>query len=431
MKRFIYYFPVFLLVFLSGCSKEDTEDENNQIEEDPYLYLVGEWNIVQINYTHYYNGEPEEVYENVSPAEINLILEFTADGDIYYTVPTESELYGAWTIDMNDSLFIVMAQSHEMTPDITPEVEVTELTESSFHLSLTYEWTNNENNIKSIVAYIMNKEFSDFMVMDNVWEKQDLSTNLRGSRLWSVGSGSKIFMGNASNSGQYDQWFASFDTESGQVESLTTNQEICACGYGSFLHSYEGELYYFANDGVKYSPGTDSWSLLNYPYENKRGEAPSAVLDGDIYYLGGRTETTIGQFYDIDQDSWTTLSDEMDYFVHHNYATANAFDHKLYVIGGDDYEEKQVSVYDPQTGLWSRNDDAPYQTGKYSVAYKDRIYITGGYGMYTYDPASDTWGEGYVWPEGGLRSSILVIADSELYLVGYNYNNLEIHKYIL
>jgi len=391
---------------------------------------VGEWNIVQRNSTYYFNGEMEEEYENISPAEINLILEFTTDGDIYYTVPTESEPFGGWTIDMNDSLFIVMSQEQEMTSDLTPEVEVTELTETSFHLILTYEWTNDEDRIKTIVEYIMNKEFSDFLVMDNVWEKQDLSTNLRGSSLWAVGSGSKIYMGNASNSGQYDQWFASFDTEGGQVQSLTTNGEICACGYGSFLHSYDGELYYFANDGVKYSPGSDSWSTLYYPYEIKRGEAPSALLDGDIYYLGGRTETTIGQYYDIDQDSWTNLSDEMDYFVHHNYATANAYDHKLYVIGGDAYNRKQVSVYDPLTGLWSRKSDSPYQTGRYSVAYKGRIIITGGYGMYTYDPASDTWDGGYVWPEGGLRSEIIVIAGSELYVIGYNYNTIEIYKFM-
>jgi len=426
MKRLIYYLLVLLLVLSSGCSKENN---NNHQEEDPFKYLVGEWNIVQRNSTYYFNGEFEEEYENISPTEINLILEFTTDGDIYYTVPTESELFGGWTIDRNDSLFIVMAQEQEMTSDLTPEVEVTELTETSFHLILTYEWTSDENRIKSIVEYIMNKEFSDFLVMDNVWEKQDLSTNLRGSSLWAVGSGSKIYMGNASNSGQYDQWFASFDTEGGQVQSLTTNGEICACGYGSFLHSYDGELYYFANDGVKYSPGSDSWSTLYYPYEIKRGEAPSALLDGDIYYLGGRTETTIGQYYDIDQDSWTNLSDEMDYFVHYNYATANAYDHKLYVIGGDGYNEKQVSEYDPLTGLWSRKSDSPYQTGRYSVAYKGRIYITGGYGMYTYDPSSDTWGEGYVWPEGGLRSEIIVIAGSELYVIGYNYNTIEIYKF--
>jgi len=426
MKNFIIYICTFSLALMGGCAK----DENGNNNKDDLLKKVqGEWNIVQRNYTYYQDGAVGEVYEDVSPVEINLILDFNADGNLYYKVPNGTDIIGAWTIDANDSLFMVMTADFELGGDIVPDVDIIELSESNFHLTLTFEWTIGEMALKEEIEYILDREFSDFLIEENVWEKVELSQTIYGSRLWAAGSGSKIYAGNASNSGQYDQWFVSCDTESGQVQSLSTNGEICACGYGSHLLDYGGELYYFANDGVKYTPVTGSWSLLNYPYEIKRGEAPCAVLDSRIYYLGGRTETTTGQYYDIATDSWGTLSNEMDYFVHHNYATACGFDHKLYVIGGNDYEEKQVSVYDPHTGLWSRNYDAPYQTGSFSTAYKNRIYITGTYGMYTYDPATDTWGEGYAWPKRNHYRAIILTVGANLYMVTYSYNLLEIYKF--
>ena len=428
MKNFIIYICIFSLALMGGCAKDENGNNN---KEDLLKNVEGEWNIVQRNYSFYVNGVlMGETYEDVSPVEINLILDFNADGNLYYRIPNSTDVIGAWTIDANDSLFMVMTEDFEMGDDIIPDINIIELTETSFHLTLTFEYTNGDQASKEVTEYILNKEFSDFQIVENVWEKLELSESVYGGRLWAAASGSKIYAGNASNSGQYDQWFVSCDTESGEVQSLTTNGEIIAGGYGSHLLEYGGELYYFANDGVKYTPTSDSWSLLNYPYEIKRGEAPCAVLDGRIYYLGGRTETLTGQYYDIASDSWDTLSNDMDYFVHHNYATACGFDHKLYVFGGNDDGEKQVSVYDTGTGIWTRMDDAPYETGTFSTVYNNRIYITGIYGMYTYDPATDTWGEGYAWPESDYYRKIILTVGSNLYLVTYSYyNSLEIYKF--
>ena len=75
-------------------------------------------------------------------------------------------------------------------------------------------------------------------------------------------------------------------------------------------------------------------------------------------------------------------------------------------------------------------DDAPYETGTFSTVYNNRIYITGIYGMYTYDPATDTWGEGYAWPQSDYYRKIILTVGSNLYLVTYSYyNSLEIYKF--
>ncbi|RZJ58762.1 MAG: DUF1668 domain-containing protein, partial [Flavobacterium sp.] len=168
-----------------------------------------------------------------------------------------------------------------------------------------------------------------------------------------------------------------------------------ACGYGSRLISTGTELYYIANDAVKYSIADDEWSDINYPVNvaENNGETGIAYNNGKIYFLGGRDFKKTFKYYDTAADSWFNVP---DYPVAVKSPDLVAVKDKIYAIGGTQ-DSRKFSVY-TEGGSWEELPDVPflprnlYKT--YTVtAFQDRYIfaIVYGEGMHIYDTKTNEW----------------------------------------
>ena len=259
------------------------------------------------------------------------------------------------------------------------------------------------------------------------WENITLpQSTYQAGWLWAISIGSNLFIGNESNSGQFNQFFTKYDFNTSSFTDLPTNGEICACGYNSILVTDNTSLYYFANEGVKFSPGSQSWSSVNYPYAFQNGEAGCGVLNGRIYYIGGRNFTTTVRYYDISSDSWDSLATKFYYRT--NSSAVIGFNNKLYVLGGNSEGQYKVSVYDPLTDSWSKKADCPYKTYDYAVLFQNLIIVRGDENLYCYDPINDKWKSTYALPSA-INDVIPFVYNSNLYIVGINYDTYKIVLY--
>ena len=110
-------------------------------------------------------------------------------------------------------------------------------------------------------------------------------------------------------------------------------------------------------------------------------------------------------------------------------ASATVLGNRIYIIGGDDTDEKVtnvVRVYDPNTDHWSVSAPLPIpidHTG--SAAYNDKIYVVGGFiegkrptdSLLIYDPVANEWQKGKPLPEprGALTADFI---NGTLYAAG-------------
>jgi len=98
---------------------------------------------------------------------------------------------------------------------------------------------------------------------------------------------------------------------------------------------------------------------------------------------------------------WTTKASMLTGRYKH---TSNVVNGKIYVIGGRDANNNQLSLveeYDPTTDIWSTKTPMPTgRSGHTSSVYNGKIYIFGGYDVQSsseitwievYEPATDTW----------------------------------------
>jgi N-acetylneuraminic acid mutarotase len=102
---------------------------------------------------------------------------------------------------------------------------------------------------------------------------------------------------------------------------------------------------------------------------------------------------------------------------------------KIYIIGGDDANEKVTSVvrtYDPNTDRWSVSAPLPIPLDHTGAAtYDGKIYVVGGFvegkkptgSLLIYDPVTDKWQKGKPLPDprGGLTADFI---NGTLYAVG-------------
>lgn len=267
----------------------------------------------------------------------------------------------------------------------------------------------------------------------NNWIQISLPNNTyQAGWLWVANIGNNIYIGNESNSGSYYQFFVKYDINTNTFTDLPTNSEICACGYGSKLISDNVNLYYFANDGVKFSSNNQMWSNLSYPIIFRNGEAGCGLINGKIFYFGGRNFTRTIRYYDILTNSWDSISTL--YYYRTNSSAVISFNNNLFVIGGNSEAEKKVSVFNPTTGALSKKNDCPYKTDENAVVFNDLVYIIGeNESLYSYDPVNDLWGNKYSLPNNcDSYNSFLINYNSCLYLISTDYSNsskLVIYKF--
>jgi N-acetylneuraminic acid mutarotase len=156
-----------------------------------------------------------------------------------------------------------------------------------------------------------------------------------------------------------------------------------------------------------YDPASDSWST-GAPAPAGRAAAGSAVLDGQLYMVGGCTTGDCEPYadsvfrYDPASDSWQTLA---SYPVPTGWLSCGALAGELFCAGGLTAAGASTDTYsyDPASDSWQPRADLPFDLwgGAYAGA-NDRFLLAGGatanssvvtnQGL-AYDPASDAWEE--------------------------------------
>ena len=203
---------------------------------------------------------------------------------------------------------------------------------------------------------------------------------------------------------------------------------------------------YYSSANQAYDPLTDSW-------ENKaalptaRGQLEANVVDGKIYFIGGRAGgqfTTVGlnQVYDPETDSWTTKA-PIPYPVVQYASTV--VDGRIYVMGGqDEFNDPMnlalVQIYDPATDNWSFGTPMPNVVWQAAAGATSgglapkRIYLIGGIPEKSiegtnltqiYNPENDSWTVGAPMPTSRFNLQVAVLNDRLYGMSGTPYFNFE------
>jgi N-acetylneuraminic acid mutarotase len=133
----------------------------------------------------------------------------------------------------------------------------------------------------------------------------------------------------------------------------------------------------------EYDPAADTWRGRALMPTSRQG-ARAAAVDGIVYAIGGNTgftETSAVEAYDPTTNTWAKKTDMP---TARSITAAAAVDGKIYVIGGNGengatFTFRTVEVYDPATDTWTRKADMP--TARWSPAadvVDGKIYVFGG-----------------------------------------------------
>lgn len=248
------------------------------------------------------------------------------------------------------------------------------------------------------------------------------------------------------NLGAKDSEIVSFDVSTSGCENTISVWDTSLPDM-SFSHLYCGKL--VINDqlwmiGGDYSSAIEVFDLATETWDstprtnmpNSRKGMGAAYLDGKIYLCGGFDNVTLQNtsiFYTIANDTWNTTYVPPFLGPGRNVTSALAYDGKIYVFGGYNWdlnpgELKDVNIYDPSTNSWSLGTDCPHRkSNPIWVVVGDRLWAgssnssdTTGYNTFdSYDPVSDSWTEEYTITNGRERCGMEgVVVGSKIYLVG-------------
>jgi len=176
--------------------------------------------------------------------------------------------------------------------------------------------------------------------------------------IYSTSVGSTLYF---ANDGDYH---IGYDTASGVTSAAPLTDDYCWCGYTSAAVSDGTSLFYFANDGRKWTPGVDTeWVDVPAYTDYREGEGAIAVTvnDGRIWRMGGRSDETRLYYYDIEtglfvSDGLATYPSGGDLAN----ACGGAANGKIYAFGWDD---GGLAEYDPGTNIWTQVDSDPNAPG--------------------------------------------------------------------
>lgn len=139
-----------------------------------------------------------------------------------------------------------------------------------------------------------------------------------------------------------------------------------------------------------YDPSTNSWTVGAKMLTVRSGFAYGAV-NGKFYVIGGAingnsAQTTVVEEYNPMTDAW---SPKTSIPLPRTYAASAVVNGLIYVIGGDGtyggnigWPERDVQVFDPSTGTWSRRESLPSRRAYAAAAVlNNKIYLTGGYDL--------------------------------------------------
>ena len=216
-------------------------------------------------------------------------------------------------------------------------------------------------------------------------------------------------------------------------ESLTTsvvNGKIYAIGgLSSSSTSYMSVEVFSTVE--EYDPATDTWTAKS-PMPTARGFHHAHVVDGKIYVFGGTkdvepifTQVLTVEVYDPSTDTWTEKSDLR---VASSTNASSMVDGKIYFFGGRP-EAQKVFEFDLVTETWTQiSSMSSPRRGLTASVLDGKIYIIGGYEpnrgsggiadiIEVFDPATSTWAAAPVMPTArfGAKSSVV---DGNIYVIG-------------
>ena len=206
------------------------------------------------------------------------------------------------------------------------------------------------------------------------------------------------------------------------------------------IASYEGKIYCIGGiTGYNKSAGEFLMTKVNEVYDSATGtwlekaslssarySAIATTVGSRIFLFGGRPDLRLSEVYDIETDSWTTLSPIPISVT--GYTSGSVFvDGKILVI---DYFS-QLQIYDPKTDTWEigaspplhiYGGDAAATIGAFTLK---RAYFFGNIGLMdqgampnrVYDPKTESWTLGAKVPTNRMNFGVAVV-DDILYVIG-------------
>lgn len=239
--------------------------------------------------------------------------------------------------------------------------------------------------------------------------------------------GNSIYFASYSNTAK-PQFFVRYTLASNSFSpDLAKSTNVCGCGYMSKLVSDGTNVFYIANDATKYTASSNTWSNLTYPSTAKdnAGEAGVVYYNGNIYFVGGRTPSTLFKYYSIAQNTWFTSP---NFLYPTNRSEMAVYKDKIYALGGTG-AEKKVSYFSTTANTWTALKDAPIAINTsyentYSAVLGDNLFLLQGTNLYIYDLASDVWATNPV-NIGSVGSVIGIFSNGiKLYIASKNSSNI-------
>lgn len=293
----------------------------------------------------------------------------------------------------------------------------------SLLLTALVSCSNDDDNMSNVP-----KSVNDINLSFNEVATPETPEDAGNYSVWFSMIGDKIYYMNPSNT-PLTQFMLEYNITNNSFSNKTPDAAICACGFGSQLITDGNDIYYIANDAVKYSPSSNSWSPLNYPAEfhDNNGEVGVAYLNGKIYFFGGRTAATTFKYYELATDSWHVAPDG-PYL--NETSELIAVDNTLYNLGGrDNADRKRFSSYNETNGWISLPDlhfNLEGSSSDHLIAVYDNRYIfaIAGYDLYVYDTFTKEWKMDPISiPSFNLRYENIFIQGSTMYLAGKSTSN--------
>jgi hypothetical protein len=245
-----------------------------------------------------------------------------------------------------------------------------------------------------------------------------------------------IYFSNGAGTGSIPQpFFKSYDVFTGEVRDEASmspgSNDFCSCGYYSpTINSANGVMYYFANYGQTFD---GSWHPVLYPNAKRRGEYGSAVIDGKIYFVGGRgsegNTTDSVDFFDTRTQSWSQDGAVRAYGWLVDYPAVGAANGLLHVVGGEvpaGVFGTRFSIYNPNTNTWSAQNHAPFTLNNArGVGFNNNFYVINGISVWRYN-GNNTWSTLQNTPSTNAKPAV---AGNNLYIVGDMGSDVVIHRW--
>jgi N-acetylneuraminic acid mutarotase len=262
-----------------------------------------------------------------------------------------------------------------------------------------------------------------------------------------------ILVDGSSFTDAFERYDASADTWTKLAPLPAARHHITPAVVGDQIYAIGGFEGPFPNwimkaDVFVYGIAEDTWRD-GIPLPSPQGEHVQAVVDGRIYIIGGRIpmhvdagnfheyiDTTRHWMFDPAVGRW---QERKSASIARNSAAAAVIDGEIYVVGGrqnlfqDDGSQLQhnvteLEIYDPRTDSWRRAAPMPLaQGGLAAAAVNGKLYAFGGEQWtdekqvfdeaWEYDPETDSWSALPSLPtqRHGLTAAAI---DGRIYVIG-------------